>query len=72
MKKNILIILLIVVIGFLLYQPTFDIFDLVKIRRHQTDIERLNLIERYYYDLNGDGQINDKDLEIMRAYILNE
>ena len=72
MKKNILIILLIAVIGFLLYQPTFDIFDVVKIRRHQTGIEPLNCLERCYYDLNSDGRINDKDLEIMRAYILHE
>ena len=72
MRKNILIALFIVVIGFLFYRPTFDIFDLLSIQRHQTGVEPLNCIERYYYDLNNDNQINGKDLEIMRAYILNE
>lgn len=71
MKKNILIILLIVVIGFLLYRPTFDIFDLLAIRRHETGIRELNIAQRYYYDLNRDGTIDEKDLNIMREFILN-
>lgn len=72
MKKNIIILILLVVIGFLLYQPTFTIFDMLAIKRHELGIVKLSISQKYYYDLNCDGGVDFKDLNIMRETILNQ
>ena len=72
MKKNIIILILLVVIGFLLYQPTFTIFDMLAIKRHELGIVKLSVSQQYYYDLNRDGAVDVKDLNIMRETILNQ
>ena len=72
MKKNIIILILLVVIGFLLHQPTFTIFDMLAIKRNELGIVKLSISQKYYYDLNRDGAVDVKDLNIMRETILNQ
>jgi hypothetical protein len=49
-----------------------DISDLIEQRRYMLNYDKPSKSQFRMADINRDGVIDDKDLEILKAYILNE
>jgi len=75
MKKMIILLLIVISAYFLavtFYKPSFNIFDIADIRRSQLEIRELNLYQKIKYDINRDFKVDGKDLNIIKAFIMNE
>ena len=74
MKKVIVFLLVIIfLLFFLLGLPAqYNIFDVAAIRRSQLEVRELSLYQKMKYDINRDFKVDEKDLNIIRSYIMNE
>lgn len=76
MIKQIILVAVAFFFGFLLsltvVRPQLDIIDLLKVHRHVLNVEKLIIIDQWRYDLNNDLRVDDKDVSLIQAWILNE
>ena len=76
MIKQIVLFVFVFFFGFFLsltvVRPHLDIIDLLKVHRHILNVEKLSIIDQWRYDLNNDFKVDDKDVALIQAWILNE
>ena len=72
MIKKIILIIITFLLTITCYQPSYDVFDLVVLQRHIINYDNVHVVEFIRYDMNNDFKIDNRDIEIMKTFILNE